>query len=179
MDVMINGLGLSLIFTLFIECTALLVDEVGAAIICRLIIYSMVGLVYHLQCQLNDIALTNGKKRIVKPYNIIVFGIMLLSIMLHLIYMRYNVTLYSLVIVFLSFVIIIEEYQQFIWLWKIQISRRKSVRNDDDDDDISGGDKKGYDTLSIQPRTTLYQQIKLLIYDKFSSNLTVSSSSPV
>jgi hypothetical protein len=66
-------------------------------------------------------------------------------------------------------------------LWKIQISRRKSVRNDDDDDDddisSGGGDKKGYDTLSIQPRTTLYQHIKLLMYDKFSSNLLVSSSS--
>ncbi len=157
MDVMINGLGLSLIFTLFIESTALLVDEVGAAIICRLIIYAMLLVVYHLQSQLNHIAITNRKKRIVKPHNVIIFGITLMSIMLHVIYMRYNITIYSLVIVVISFIIIVDEYQQFIWLWKIQIARK------------STSDENIVVDTSI-PRTTVYQHIKLLIYDKFSSS---------
>lgn len=100
------------------------------ALYCRVMIFAMLFAVYNFQSQLNTAAIQIGKKRIVRIYNGIIFGICLLTILFHISYMRFYLTLYSIIVTLLSLFIAFEEYFQVIWLWRIQLTRKSSITID-------------------------------------------------
>ena len=127
MEVIFGIFTLSLLFSLFIESTSIIMGEIVMAALCRMIIFGMLFAVYNFQSQLNTAAIEIGKKRIVRKYNAIIFGVCLLTILFHMSYMRFYLNLYSIVITCISIFIAVEEYFQVVWLWRIQLTRRTSI----------------------------------------------------
>ena len=106
------------------------------ALACRMVISAMLVAVYNFQSQLNTDAIRRSKKRIVRKYNAIIFGICLLTIIFHLSYMRFHFTLYSLTITIISIFVAVEEYLQVVWLWRIQLTRKSAIIIDSVDEPI-------------------------------------------
>lgn len=150
-EVIFGILSLSLLFGLFIECTAILMEEMTMVLICRLIIFTMLTAVYNFQSQLNCDSLARGKKRIVRIYNCIILGICLLTILFHLSYLRFHFSLYSSFIILISLFVSVEEYLQIEWLWKIQITRKTTILDDTGESEI-------------KYRATLYQYPRNLLH---------------
>jgi len=119
-------LGLTIGGFLLLETVALLLDEVAMALLCRILVLGLCAGTYTLKTQSNQEALDAGsvKHIVTRPHNLILLGVAITQLILAGIVGRRTTMQYTLMLILVSLVLLIDESHCLWWLRQREIAYR-------------------------------------------------------
>lgn len=121
----------TLIVCLLLECLALaLTNDVAIAAACRIIIFLLLGLSYTIKREINRRIMRHLQRlSITGLYQHVVLIVCLTTIIFHAFMLSFVASrLYSVILLFFSLLIAIDEYQELLWLQAYRHSNAKTRR---------------------------------------------------